>query len=178
MAQHKLRNRVIAAIVYALLGGGTIYGYVRSEQLDDALEATAAKADTIAAVNARLDTLLDILAIPPDTVVLQKIVRIYVPPDTVRVIRVDTLPPITVTDTLTISLVDTLRLPVPGPIRIEVQEVHRANWTERIVIGTASFALGHGFRAILGNGKTTTIHEHHDHLVFDTVFVHDDDKDH
>ena len=114
MAEHKLRNRIIASAVYALLSGGTVYGYIRSTGLEaevsEAAVADSARADSIVGLIVKRDSLLDVLAIPPDTVVLEKIVRIYVPPDTV--FQLDTLPAITVTDTVTISLVDTLRIPV------------------------------------------------------------------
>lgn len=187
MAEHKFRNRIIASIVYALLTGGTVYGYIRSNGLEAeivrATVADSARSDSIVGLIVKRDSLLDILAVPPDTVVLEKIVRVYVPPDTVVDIRVDTITPPAVTVTDTVLLTDTLRMTVPGPIRIETVEVHRANWTERIIIGAAGFLVGYGVRTIGWNGSTTTVHDHHDHIVVDSVHRHheheeDDDNDH
>ena len=66
MAEHKLRNRLIAAIVYALVAGGTVYGYVRSNGLETEVAAAAladsAREDLISRLTEARDTLLRLKA--------------------------------------------------------------------------------------------------------------------
>lgn len=187
---YRLRNRLIVWGVYALLGSGTVYGYVRVGDL----ESTAADAAVVD--SARIDSILNLtilVAALPGTVEIRIPVEVEVPyvtlvrvPDSIvtilgpeRVVfrdsvRVDSFP---VPGPLR---VDTVRLPVPGPIMIETIEVPKANWKDRIFFGAGGIVIGYGIRALFWNEESTefiTIHDHHDHFVVDTVHHHHEHKD-